>query len=349
MSALATYTLPAGRLREALGRLLDGAEEVIGPRRIPPGDVFFDVIQSTEELELEYGNSLVSPVSWVFPVVEEVFRVLPGEPPRLEQPPAENSRLLLGIRPCDLAALQRLDQFFLEGDFEDDLYASRRSRTLTVALACATRADPRCFCSCCDTGPYAKEGYDLQLSQVGDTYLVEVGSEAGASLAERWGDLLAPGGESLIAERERQAQELYADLEQKGNMPAAIRRITGEAIPAALWERIGSRCLGCGGCSFVCPVCSCFYTTDHVFPDGTVQRLRAWDSCRLSGYTREAGGHNPRPHRSQRAERFCYHKLSYRCIERQGSQGCVGCGRCVTVCFGGVHMPAVTEMIRREA
>lgn len=349
MSALSTYSLPTERLPEALGRLLDGPEEAIGPRRLPAGDVFFEVVRSADEVELAYGNTLVSPMSWLFPAVEEVFSVTPEDPPRLLGPTPGPERLLLAVRPCDVAALQRLDEFFLGGDFRDDLYEARRSRLAVVALACATRADPRCFCSCCDTGPYAREGYDLQFSPVGDACLVEVGSEKGRDLAERCLDLLESGGQDLIAERERRAQELYAELEQKGNMPAAIRRITGDAIPEALWERIGSRCLGCGGCSFVCPVCSCFYTTDQTLEDGTVQRLRRWDSCRLAGYTREAGGHNPRAHRSQRAERFCYHKLSHRCIERQGGQGCVGCGRCVTVCLGGVHMPAVVEMLRREA
>ncbi len=181
MPALATYSLPANRLEEVIDRLMACADEVIGPTRTPPGDVFFDVIGSVDDIELQYGNSLVPPTSVLLPMAEEMFRVLPGDPPRIEQRGLEPSRLLFGVRPCDVAAIQRLDHFFLDGEFEDDLYGARRSRTMIVALACSEKADARCFCSCCDTGPYAKEGYDLQLSLVDNTYLVEVGSKQRAS------------------------------------------------------------------------------------------------------------------------------------------------------------------------
>ncbi len=349
MPPLATYSLPADKLEEAADRLLACADRVIGPVRTPPGDLFFDVVRSVNEIELQYGNSLLPPTTALFPMAEEIFSVVGGTPPVIRAPRSDASCLLFGIRPCDVAAIQRLDHFFLDGEFKDDLYAARRSRTAIVAVACSQKADARCFCSCCDTGPFAKTGYDLQLSLVDDTYLVEVGTEQGRRLAQRLSDLLGAADDDLILERERRAQELFTELEQKGNMPSAIRRITGEAVSQAVWERIGGRCMGCGGCSFVCPVCSCFYVIDQTLPDGTVQRIRAQDSCRLAGYTREASGHNPRALPSQRAARYSYHKLSYRYIEREGTQGCVGCGRCVTVCLGGVHMPAVTEMIRREA
>lgn len=347
MPALAQYSLPLTRLKDLFQRLSQAVDQVIAPTRVPPGDVFYDVVRGPEDLALDFGNSLVSPVAWLYRPVEEMFRVLPGEPPRVEPCGEEGRRLLFAVRPCDLAAIERLDQFFLEGDFRDDLYAARRARTLLVGLACATQADPRCFCSCCETGPYAEQGFDLQLSLVGDRYLLEVGSESGAALAGECRDLLEEAPEGLAEERAQQVQEFYADLEQKANMPAAVRRLSSEAVPAELWDRIASRCVGCGGCSFVCPVCTCFYTTDQVREDGTIVRVRAWDSCRLEGYTREASGHNPRVQRRQRAERFSYHKLAYPCIQREGRLGCVGCGRCVTVCFGGVHMPRVAQMIRR--
>jgi len=347
MKACASYSLRAEQLPALLQRLGECADRLIAPVRVPPGDVVFHEVSAPADVVLDFGNTLVSPVAWLYPPWEEVFRVTPGEPPLVQPGKAPPSQVLFGVRPCDLAALQRLDQFFLGGEFADDLYAAHRSRTLLVALTCATPADSRCFCSCCDSGPYAQEGYDLQLSPVDGSYLVEVGSEPGEAIATRCADLLEPAGEQWARIREARVQEVFGELEHKANLPAAIRRLSGEAVPAEVWERIGSRCLGCGGCSFVCPVCTCFYTTDQTQPDGTIVRVRAWDSCRLAGYTREAGGHNPRPLRSQRAERFAYHKLAYPCIEREGQPGCVGCGRCVTVCFGGVHMPLVAQMIRR--
>lgn len=329
-------------------RLLSLPDELMAPTRVGPGDVFFEPITSADEVALDYGNTLISPTAILFPAREELFSVThdaDGRPTvvsRLD----EGERTIFGLRPCDVAAIAYLDRFFLEGDFADSLYAARRKNTRLVALACEEAAHEHCFCSCCESGPVAAAGYDVQLSAVGDAYLVEIGSEAGAEIAQAWSDLLRPATAEDVAARDDSASQLQAELTERGNMPAAIRRVTGGAVAEEVWETIGDRCISCGACSLVCPKCTCFHVTDEVLQDGTITRTRRWDSCRLAGFTREASGFNPREEPAARAERYSYHKLSYRYIEQNEVHGCVGCGRCAIVCMGGVDMPEVAQMIR---
>lgn len=351
MSSRLTFAMPRSALAEALERLIEAGSgsSVVAPRRTPAGDVFFGPVTSASEAALDYGNTLISPASLLFPAREELFRVRldsPGGPEILSEI-AQPNQVIFGIRPCDVAAIAYLDRFFLEGPYRDSLYAARREGTSLVALACEKAAHEHCFCSCCEAGPVAKSGYDVQLSPVGESLLVEVGSEAGNQLIQAWADMLSPGAPDLTALRDEAASELHTELQDRANMPAAIRRVTGDAVPEEVWDTIGERCMSCSSCSLVCPKCSCFHVVDEVEDDGTVVRVRRWDSCRLAGFTREASGFNPREAPSARAGRYSYHKLSYRYVEINGVHGCVGCGRCAIVCLGAVDMPHVAQMLRR--
>jgi len=128
---------------------------------------------------------------------------------------------------------------------------------------------------------------------------------------------------------------------------ATVRYISRGSVLEETWEEIGRRCLECGGCTYVCPACTCFTVTDRKIGDGEIERMRIWDSCALGGFTRMAGGFNPRKAVHDRRNRRFYRKLAHYFIQRELSMACVGCGRCAAVCHGDVGMPSVVEMIRR--
>jgi ferredoxin len=46
-------------------------------------------------------------------------------------------------------------------------------------------------------------------------------------------------------------------------------------------------------------------------------------------------------------KRRFFHKVSAQYYTRDGSVGCVGCGRCVQVCLGTTDMPAVVAAVRK--
>jgi ferredoxin len=126
-----------------------------------------------------------------------------------------------------------------------------------------------------------------------------------------------------------------------------VRYVSQGNILEKTWEEIGNRCLECGGCTYVCPACTCFTVSDRKVGPDEIERVRIWDACALSGFTRMAGGFNPRRAVHDRRNRRFFRKLAHYFIQRELTMACAGCGRCAAVCHGDVGMPSVVEMIRR--
>ena len=91
----------------------------------------------------------------------------------------------------------------------------------------------------------------------------------------------------------------------------------------------------------------------HREPTGRPARGRLrpgapWDACLYEGFTREASGHNPRAAKAERLKRRFFHKMSYQYMEVMGRHGCVGCGRCVATCMGGLDISTLLARIHDE-
>ena len=71
----------------------------------------------------------------------------------------------VGVRPCDLAAISVLDRVLMKDAFVDPFYKARRSQNFIVAVNCLNPA-ATCFCTSMNTGPRAKNGYDLLLTEI---------------------------------------------------------------------------------------------------------------------------------------------------------------------------------------
>jgi len=337
------------KIREFIALLMREAEQFIGPRRALHDDLIFAEVDDPEDVELEYENSLVSPACYVLPQREAVFTYAMTEagPPEVQAAPAPGSQILFGIRPCDAAAIEYLDRFFLGGEFADDVYARRRESKTIVAMACLEPRNDACWCTCSHAGPIARSGYDLQLTLLDDTYIVEIGSERGAELADRAADMLSEAAEELFDERDRRLKSAWEKFERQGNIAQAMRWISGDETPEELWEELGARCFSCGSCSLVCPVCSCFDTHEYV-EDGVGARIRCWDSCHFPGYSLEASGFNPRETEPERMFHYAHHKLCADTFRKYGRPGCVGCGRCVQICSAQIDLPRIAQMIRER-
>src|SRR6185503_18843087 len=122
-----------------------------------------------------------------------------------EEPLASGPFAFVGVRPCELAAIAIQDRVFLGGRYADRDYAARRENAFLVAVNCHEPGGT-CFCVSMDTGPTARDGYDLVLTELlegGHRFLVEPGSDRGEEvLAELGGaeatdaDLRAAGAQS---------------------------------------------------------------------------------------------------------------------------------------------------------
>ena len=171
--------------------------EVAGADDLPAG---WHDIQAPGRYRLEQAGDpelfgwAVGPASWkseFFQPTETVWRATTSDgvlslrvPPRPERPVA-----IVGARPCELAALDVLDRVLAGGEVPDDRYRARRAGTLIVAVECG-KPSSTCFCTSMDTGPDARSGYDLALTELlagAHRFYVMVGSEAGAALLEELG------------------------------------------------------------------------------------------------------------------------------------------------------------------
>jgi len=247
------------------------------------------------------------------------------------------------------AGIYHLDRFYLGRDFKDTYYEQHRRNLFLVNVVCTDPdldIDDDCFCMCADTGPAARDHFDLQLMDLGDEFLVVAGTDKGEALFTH--PMFRKGTPTHLARR----RQILDDVRKRFKLATSwywstVHYITSEQVSDATWEQIGNRCLECGGCSYMCPTCTCFTVTERQVGPADFERVRIWDSCALGGFTRMAGGFNPRRAAHDRRNRRFFRKLAHYFIQRELSVACVGCGRCVEVCHGDIGMPNVVEIVRR--
>jgi ferredoxin len=326
--------------------------EVIAPFSGRGRDTWFDTVtdENRDRIQVHLPNPYYAPKRFLLPHIERLMKVRRdnGEI-KIEPTYREPKRAIFGIRSCDLAGIWHLDRFYLGRDFRDVYYEKRRKNLFLVNVVCTdTERDigEECFCPCADTGPAARDYFDLQVMDLGDEYMVVAGTSAGeAFFAE---PVFRNATEAQIEKRHAILGEVRKRFKTTTSwFPATVRYVSQGNILEKTWEEIGNRCLECGGCTYVCPACTCFTVSDRQVGPGEIERVRIWDACALSGFTRMAGGFNPRRAVHDRRNRRFFRKLAHYFIQRELSMACVGCGRCAAVCHGDVGMPSVVEMIRR--
>lgn len=299
-------------------------------------------------------NTRISPKGILLPQTQEVFS-WQGRTPKiaLDVPPPPQPAVILGLRPCDAVAFDRLDEALLVGEWPDVAYARARSRAVLVTFACESMS-PECMCEAAGLSPTTPSG-DLLVLPAGESLLLEALTAKGeAVLAELEGREPMPEAGSLVDARREElagaaghhAPGLAAGQDWTRLPPADPETVLAMfGMPG--WEELARPCLSCGLCAFVCPTCHCFALTDEPRGD-TGRRVRTWDSCGLTDFMRAAGGHDPRPAKAQRMRQRFLHKLVYH-RAAHGSLMCTGCGRCAAGCPAGLHIATAAKMLLAAA
>ncbi len=348
--------LPTANLQRLLDALSTRGYRIIGPTA-HGGSVVWETVRSVSDLPIgwrdqqEPGRYRLEQTGSreVFGVVHgpqslKPFAFAPREPLlQIERKkdgfvarqmiPQHEKIAVIGARACDLAGLAIQDRIFLKDAYRDPYYATRRDGLFVIAVNC-TRTLPTCFCASMETGPRAKTGFDLALTEVDDRLLIEAGSETGRHVLE--GISLSPASEELVGEATKRIDACAR---------SQVRRLDHSRLPQALydahehprWDDVAGRCLACTNCTMVCPTCFCHVVEET--PDLSHQQAahaRLWDSC----FTQEHGyihGKNIRPTIKDRYRMWLTHKLAS-WIDQFGTSGCVGCGRCITWCPVGIDL-----------
>lgn len=290
----------------------------------------FGPVENAKDVYLGYLNTKLPVKELFFPQREVLFHFKPGDPSSVERKAYGLERIVLGVRPCDAAALLLFDRVFLDPEFLDPYYQERREKTTLVGLAC-NEPGSACFCTALSGNPYGTAALDLLLVDLGEKYLALPVTERAEKLVS---DLTEAKKTDLDKAEElkksaAKAMKFALDL-------AGLKARLDTGFDSGVWDELALPCVNCGVCTYVCPTCHCFDVTDEEHK-GEGARLRTWDSCQFSLFTRHASGHNPRPTGRDRMRQRTLHKFRY-FPETHKQMLCVGCGRCIVECPAGIDL-----------
>ncbi len=312
----------------------EDAREVVGV--VSKGEKFvFDELETPQDLRLDYDVTLLPPKKYFLPPKEELMTFSLGEF-RNEMVHDEPPRILVGVHPYDLIAIQQMDKVYLDEN-PDEHYEKRRENTLIIASDIINVAE-RSFSKSMGTHKVSS-GYDLLVTDLGDRIVIDIGSEKGKNLLEQY----ASGTESeredleaIVKHRARTAAKYRTKINmKKEDWP----RLLETNYKHTVWENKSVSCLECGSCTNVCPTCYCFDVKDENSLDlKEGVRKRTWDSCQLKDFTLVAGGEVFRERTKDRFRHRFYRKGKY-LPDRYDFIACVGCGRCSTACLPDIADP----------
>lgn len=342
---MAEYIVKQNALANFFKAMTEGGQRrLLAPAKV--GDKLQMIECEPANISLDYANTHQSPKSAFFPQTEKlmafhkdtsksdpfVYKALGLD----EVKPA----VMFGIRPCDARGLIVCDKTFQNNRFTDPYWKTKYEGTIKIGLAC-TSPCAACFCTAVGGSPFGEEGLDA-LAMVKDGGLIvkaisPEGDEFIKSLA---------GAESFDAAAE--LAEGKKSAEAKMPAPLDFTKLDSAAILDVInqphWKDTADRCLNCGTCTFVCPTCHCFDIQDEQNEEGGV-RMRNWDTCMSWLYTIHGTGHNPRPTKTERMRQRFMHKLKYIPMKQDGACGCIGCGRCVTLCPVNIDIREVARQM----
>ena len=360
--------MPERILTRELPRLFELLREdgfqIVGPT-LRDGAILYDRISSADELPVGWTDEqgpghyrvkrrddaahfgfTVGPHSWkqfLFPPREELVHIRRGgDKPEWTATTDETAPLaLLGVRACELAAIDIQDRVFAGGPYVDPRYLSRRERNFVIAVGC-TEAGELCFCSSMKTGPMPEGDYDLRMVEIGDELLIDAGSERGAALLDRLPT--APASEVLAMAATQALAQCATEMGRQLDTTGLPARIMGN-LDHPRWAEVAGRCLSCGNCTSVCPTCFCSNVVDSSDLVGSeASRERVWDSCFSADHS-TIHGTQFRGETRSRYQQWLTHKLAT-WTSQFGSSGCVGCGRCIAWCPVGID---ITEEVAHIA
>jgi len=239
---------------------------------------------------------------------------------------------VLGVRSCDIAALKLQEAHFLDGVTRDSSFAAQRDSLLIIAVNCSHPA-ATCFCASTGDGPSCSSGYDLLFDELDEGFVIQSGSEMGASI-------LAELPLASVTDTQLNAVELQqraATLQQRHLPSRNLRDALFASLDHPRWQSVAERCLACGNCTSVCPTCFCHSEHDEPALSGEVStHLRHWGSCFTADHS-YIHGVVIRASIAERYRQWLTHKLGS-WHDQYGRSGCVGCGRCIAWCPVGIDI-----------
>lgn len=272
-----------------------------------------------EELKKKFNvfdvrEDILPPKRYFFPPMEETF-VFNKKDETVSFPRSKKNFVLFGVKPFDLAAITQLD-LIMKKSFPDFFYLQKREKSIIIGLSEKPLKN------------YA--GGDLVLEKINaKQYRVIVLSAKGKKISAS--KLIMREKNPKISIKEASSSKKLKELLLNAEFLADAVSWSWQN-DKKVWEELEKICLGCGICTYVCPLCYCFSTDDKNCLDGkSCVRLRQWDACTLPDFSKVAGGHNFHKTIKERYYNWFFHKF-VRAYKEDGRPLCVACGRCQKYC-----------------
>lgn len=338
------YILLKDHLISFLRRIKKNAR-LVAPTRNQQGDTLFVEINSLDDSKLDLGNQAqASAKSFFFPQQETLFTYKSTSSRDFVFMPVFTAKptIYFGLRSCDLSAILYMDVIFLHNG-KDPYYLKRREDSILISIGCN---DPfaNCFCYATKSGPFLDFGYDLQFTDLGDRFFIEAGRAKGENLIRQFPHFLKPAHSDDVKAQYQLSLEARGQFKKRVEVDLASKKLLAGNVPDSIFSDLSIRCQDCGGCAYICPTCTCFTISDRPQSAHEGERIRSWDACTFSGFTKMAGGHNPVDKKNQAMRKRFLHKLQQD-VKKHGRPSCVGCGRCVGMCFDGIDIIRFVDMV----
>ncbi|MDD5033096.1 MAG: 4Fe-4S dicluster domain-containing protein [Candidatus Pacebacteria bacterium] len=313
--------------------------EVFAPIKPTEGESFFEKFFPESELDLDYETTKNPAKRIFFPAEEKIFSFNKIENKIIACPDGGKSGsankkeiLLFGINTRDTEALIQLDEIMKRPE-KDFFYFQKRSAATIISIVNENGAIPHA-------------GVDLVLEKVdGELYKA-------LAITEKGRKITSLGFFSKIQEaRWEEKKEALAmpELRKMLKDPEKLKdvvRWSWKSMPK-FWEDLGKKCLGCGICTYVCPLCHCFSTEDTCELNGKkCFKSRKWAACTLPEFATVTGslpsqaGHDFHPSIKERYYNWFFHKF-VRGYKEFGKSQCVACGRCKKYCPAGIDIEKI--------
>jgi ferredoxin len=242
-------------------------------------------------------------------------------------------RIIIGAPNCDICGLRLLDEIYLDKDFNDIFYRSRRENTILITVDCF-KTQEHCHCTSYNVTPYSDSGADLAVILIEDNIIVRVISEKGKDLISCFLPGKPPADDLTLARIDK-AHKKTESLLRESNKGLPDYEVTGKLVRDAgkeIWEKYSASCVSCGACTTICPTCSCFLLIDKP----GFEKVRQTDACQYPGFERVAGGEDALFSLPDRFRNRYMCKYVWK-PEKFKSSACTGCGRCIEACIGKIN------------
>ena len=294
------YLIYAPVLKEGTGRFTD------------TDIVRYDFVSEASEIELERKSDYAFK-EFLTPLSETLLFFTEDQVKAADIP---DKPVLIFLRSCDLHAVRRQDDMYLNNGWTPDWFFKRRRDLVKFVLIGCKQSYQNCFCVSMGSNR-SEDGYVFSVEPNGDGYACDVPDESFASFF-----------------RDGQTADIVPSYVLENQFSVRVPdRVPNAILKHPLWDEYSARCIGCGRCNYVCPTCTC-YTMQDIFynENGKVgERRRVAAACMVDGFTNVAGGGEYRKSQGERMRYRVLHKISDH-KKRFGENMCIGCGRCDDAC-----------------